>query len=125
MVFTSWRSDIDVINAGLDIIALTSLNEGTPVSLIEAQAANKPIVSTRVGGIADVVIENETALLSNVSDVKTFTDNLLELVENDEFRKALGKTGMNHVQEKFSVERLVANTANLYRELLVKKNPKK
>ena len=125
LVFTSWRSDIDVINAGLDIIALTSLNEGTPVSLIEAQAANKPIVSTRVGGIADVVIENETALLSNVSDVKTFTDNLLELVENDEFRKALGKTGMNHVQEKFSVERLVADTANLYRELLLKRNPKK
>ena len=125
LVFTSWRSDIDVINAGLDIIALTSLNEGTPVSLIEAQAANKPIVSTRVGGIADVVIENETALLSNVSDVKTFMDNLLELVENDEFRMALGKTGMNHVQEKFSVERLVADTANLYRELLVKRNPKK
>ena len=46
------------------MIALTSLNEGTPVSLIEAQAANKPIVSTRVGGIGDIVLENETALLS-------------------------------------------------------------
>src|SRR4030095_442473 len=53
LIFTSWRSDIDVMNAGLDVIALTSLNEGTPVSLIEAQAANKPIVSTRVGGIRD------------------------------------------------------------------------
>jgi glycosyltransferase involved in cell wall biosynthesis len=56
LVFTSWRSDIDYINAGLDIICLTSYNEGTPVSLIEAQAANKPIVSTRVGGISDVLI---------------------------------------------------------------------
>src|SRR5687767_3214470 len=51
LIFTSWRTDIDVVCAGLDIIALTSLNEGTPVSLIEAQAAGKPVVSTRVGGI--------------------------------------------------------------------------
>ncbi|RYF80511.1 MAG: glycosyltransferase, partial [Chitinophagaceae bacterium] len=60
LIFTSWRSDVDVINAGVDIVALTSLNEGTPVSLIEAQAANKPIVSTRVGGIGDIVKEGRT-----------------------------------------------------------------
>ena len=61
LVFTSWRGDVDTINAGLDIICLTSFNEGTPVSLIEAQASNKPIVSTRVGGISDIVVEGETA----------------------------------------------------------------
>jgi glycosyltransferase involved in cell wall biosynthesis len=82
---------VDLINAGSDIIALTSFNEGTPVSLIEAQAANKPIVSTRVGGIEDVVKENETALLSDVNDKKTFFDNLLMLVENDELRSKLGR----------------------------------
>ena len=48
LTFTSWIKEIDVACAGLDIIALTSLNEGTPVSLIEAQAANKPIVTTNV-----------------------------------------------------------------------------
>lgn len=122
LIFTSWRSDIDVINAGLDIIALTSLNEGTPVSLIEAQAANKPIVSTRVGGIGDVVIEGETALLSNVNDTESFRKNLLELVENDEFRSCLAKKGAGYVRQKFSVERLVNDTANMYRELLSKKN---
>src|SRR4029079_11280582 len=84
LIFTSWRNDIDVINAGLDIIALTSLNEGTPVSLIEAQAANKPIVSTRVGGIGDIVLENETALLSDINDSTSFQKNLLKLVDNDE-----------------------------------------
>ena len=121
LTFTSWRSDIDNINAGLDIVALTSLNEGTPVSLIEAQAANKPIVSTRVGGIQDVVIENETALLSDVNDVAGFQKNLLELVENDELRNCLGKKGSEHVQQKYSIERLTADMANLYRELLTKK----
>jgi len=119
LIFTSWRNDIDVINAGLDIIALTSLNEGTPVSLIEAQAANKPIVSTRVGGIGDIVLENETALLSDINDIGLFKENLLKLVENDECRKSFGKKG-DHVQRKFSVERLASDMSNLYYELLDK-----
>ncbi len=124
LVFTSWRNDIDCVNAGLDIIALTSLNEGTPVSLIEAQAANKPIVSTRVGGIGDVVLENETALLSNLSDPLGFREHLLTIVENDELRNCLGRNGRSHVHEKFSVERLVKDMRDLYHELLENKNSK-
>jgi glycosyltransferase involved in cell wall biosynthesis len=122
LIFTSWRNDIDVINAGLDIIALTSLNEGTPVSLIEAQAANKPIVSTRVGGISDIVLENETALLSDTNDVKSFQENLLRLVENDELRRSFNQKGSDHVQKKFSVDRLANDMSNLYFELLDKRN---
>jgi len=121
LIFTSWRTDIDIVNAGLDIIALTSLNEGTPVSLIEAQAADKPVVSTRVGGISDIVIEKETALLSDVNDVESFKKNLLLLVENDELRNSLGKKGADHVQQKFSVERLADDMATLYRQLLSNK----
>lgn len=121
LVFTSWRSDVDVINAGLDIICLTSYNEGTPVSLIEAQAANKPIVSTRVGGIADVVAEGETALLSDVQDKEKFSDDLLMLVEDDEFRKRLGCKSHEHVMERFSYQRLVKDMSQLYFELLSKK----
>jgi len=120
LIFTSWRNDIDVINAGLDIIALTSLNEGTPVSLIEAQAASKPIVSTRVGGIGDIVLENETALLSNINDITSFRENLLNLVENDDLRRSFHKKGADHVQKKFSVERLASDMSNLYYELLDK-----
>jgi glycosyltransferase involved in cell wall biosynthesis len=120
LIFTSWRNDIDVINAGLDIIALTSLNEGTPVSLIEAQAANKPIVSTRVGGIGDIVLENETALLSDINDITSFRENLLKLVENDELRNSFNKKGADYVQKKFSVERLADDMSNLYYELLDK-----
>ena len=125
LIFTSWRNDIDVINAGLDIIALTSLNEGTPVSLIEAQAANKPIVSTRVGGIGDIVLENETALLSDINDFTSFQENLLRLVENDELRNSFNKKGADHVQEKFSVERLAYDMSHLYYELLDKANFKR
>jgi len=119
--FTSWRSDIDVINAGLDIVALTSLNEGTPVSLIEAQAANKPIISTRVGGIGDIVIEGETALLSETNDADAFKQNLLKVVDDDGLRKCLGKNGTDHVQQRFGVKRLASDMGALYRELLSKK----
>jgi glycosyltransferase involved in cell wall biosynthesis len=121
LVFTSWRSDIDVINAGLDIVALTSFNEGTPVSLIEAQAANNPIVSTRVGGIQDIVQEGETALLSDVTDATSFSDNLLRLVEDDELRFRLGNNSRQYVLKKFSYQRLVKDMSDLYYELLDKK----
>ena len=124
LVFTSWRKDIDTICAGLDIIALTSLNEGTPVSLIEAQAAGKPIVSTRVGGITDVVLENKTALLSAITDEKAYCNNLLQLVNDVSMRQGFSNAGREYVLSKFGYQRLVADMSNLYRDLLDKKNHK-
>ena len=122
LVFTSWRTDVDTICAGVDIIALTSLNEGTPVSLIEAQAAGKPIVSTRVGGIADVVLENKTALLSDITDEKAYCNNLLQLVNDVSMRQRFSNAGQEYVLNKFGYQRLVADMSNLYSELLDKKN---
>jgi glycosyltransferase involved in cell wall biosynthesis len=121
LVFTSWRSDVDVINAGLDIICLTSFNEGTPVSLIEAQAANKPIVSTRVGGIADIVIEGQTALLADIQNTELFCNHLLHLVEDDELRYQMGAYSHEHVINHFSYQRLVTDMSRLYYELLERK----
>lgn len=118
LIFTSWIKEIDYVNAGLDIIALSSLNEGTPVSLIEAQAANNPIVSTNVGGIENIVLENKTALLSEVGDVESYAKNLLCLLENDALRAEMSQGGWDHVQEKFSAERLANDVTLLYKELL-------
>lgn len=121
LIFTSWRNDIDFVNAGLDIITLTSFNEGTPLSLIEAQASNKPIVTTDVGGIRDVVGENETALLSQIGDNLVFMNNLLNLVEDDNLRFKLGGNGFKYVEYKYNYERLVKDTSELYKNLLLKK----
>ena len=119
LTFTSWIKEIDLACAGLDIIALTSLNEGTPVSLIEAQAANKPIVTTNVGGIENVVIEGITALLSHSkTDAEEFAKLLLELTENDEKREQFGKVGWEHVRNKFHFTRLVSDMSELYSSLL-------
>ena len=116
--FTSWIKNIDVVNAGMDIIALTSLNEGTPVSLIEAQASCKPIVATRVGGVSNIVQHNETALLSESNCLEGFSENLLKLVESKELRHDLGENGWARVNEKFHYSRLISDMSTLYNTLL-------
>ena len=115
--FTSWITDIDVALAGLDIVALTSKNEGTSVSLIEAQAAGKPIVSTNVGGIENIVIPNETALLSNINDEQLFAENMSSLIEDDNKRMAFSQKGA-HVFKNFHYDRLVNDIEKLYYQLL-------
>lgn len=122
LTFTSWIKDVDVSNAGSDIIVLTSYNEGTPVSLIEAQASGKPIVSTRVGGIANIVKEGETALLCQSGDVDTFAAHLLALIEDDRLRGDMSDRGTAHVMEHFSHLRLARDMSDLYRRLLSQKN---
>lgn len=117
--FTSWVKNVDFVNSGSDIIALTSKNEGTPVSLIEAQAGNRAIVSTRVGGIEDVVIPDETALLSDPNNTEAFQQNLLKLTSDDDLRRALGERGWSFVKDKFHYERLARDVAALYERLLV------
>ncbi|MFT3885976.1 MAG: glycosyltransferase [Flavobacteriales bacterium] len=118
VTFTSWIKEIDIVNAGLDVVALTSLNEGTPVSLIEAQAANKPVVSTRVGGIENVVLEGRTALLSAPDDVAGLSTNLLRVIEDDALRGRMADEGWGHVRQRYHYTRLVADTATLYERLL-------
>ncbi len=118
LTFTSWIKEIDVALAGSDIVALTSFNEGTPVSLIEAQAANKPIVTTNVGGIENVVIPKQTAFLCDNNNLKQFSEALLQLVEEEKTRSAMSEKGWNHVREKFHFTRLVKDVENLYHLLL-------
>ncbi len=118
LTFTSWIKNIDYVNAGLDIVTLTSLNEGTPVSLIEAQAANKPIVSTNVGGIENILIPNITGFLVENNDIDKFTEYLLALIENDYLREKMSKEGWSFVKDKYHYTRLVNDMKKLYFSLL-------
>jgi len=114
---TSWIKEIDRVNSGMDIICLTSLNEGTPVSLIEAQASGKPIVSTKTGGIENIVLENITALLSEKNDLHNFSKNLLSLVNDSNKRKLFSKFGLEKSKD-FHYDQLVNNIKNLYENIL-------
>lgn len=119
VIFTSWQAEMDMVFAGLDIVCLTSLNEGTPTSLIEAQAASLPIVSTNVGGVADTVIENQTAFLTAPNDVNDFVEKLEILVNSATIRKEMGEKGFVFVNEKYNHKRFINDTVNLYQDLYI------
>jgi glycosyltransferase involved in cell wall biosynthesis len=115
---TSWITDIANFNAAMDIICLTSNNEGTPVSLIEAQAANLPIVATDVGGVRDVVLPDDTALLVPKNDTALFAEKLLTLIEDEKIRQKMSQNGWNFVKTSFDYTSLVLKMENYYRKLM-------
>ncbi|GAB5416433.1 MAG: glycosyltransferase family 4 protein [Crocinitomicaceae bacterium] len=118
---TSWITDIASFNAAIDLICLTSNNEGTPVSLIEAQAACIPVISTDVGGVRDIVKDGDTGFIVPVNDAHLFAEKVLELVENEKKRQKMSQNGWTFVKDTFHYNTLAANMDRLYKELLEKK----
>ena len=118
---TSWIEDIGTFNAAMDVICLTSKNEGTPVSLIEAQAAGIPVITTDVGGVRDIIIEDETGHVVPLERQDLFIEKLLDLIENEKKREKMSQNGWNHVEQKFHYMTLVQNMEKLYSRLLTEK----
>lgn len=123
VVFTSWIRQIDIALAGLDIVVLTSLNEGTPVSLIEAQAAAKPIVSTDVGGVRDCVQADLSGYIVAM-DPQSIATKLETLAGDEALRKKMGEAGRAFVMSRYAYQRLVFDMRMLYMQLVAnrKKN---
>lgn len=115
--FLGWRRDLDRVYADLDVVVLTSRNEGSPVSLIEALAASRPVVATRVGGVPDLVDDGVTGLLAAVDDVDAVADAVVGLAASPERARAMGSAGRQRVYPAFGAERLVADVDALYRTL--------
>ena len=115
---TSWIKDIGTFNAGMDIICLSSNNEGTPVSLIEAQAANIPVVTTDVGGVKDILLEGETGFVVPKNNPEIYAEKVLLLIEDEKKRKKMSQNGWTFVEEKFHYTTLVKNVEAYYRVLL-------
>lgn len=117
---TSWIKDIATFNAGMDIICLSSDNEGTPVSLIEAQASGVPVISTDVGGVKDILDEGNTGFVVPKKDPEAFGEKLQMLIENKEIRAKMSQNGWNFVRDKFHYTTLVKNMEDYYAELIEK-----
>ncbi|HEY9404259.1 MAG TPA: glycosyltransferase [Pyrinomonadaceae bacterium] len=148
VTFTGTRSDPENFYPALDIVALTSLNEGTPLTLIEAMANARPVVATAVGGVVDLVggavengagrrgvgatnnevataVEGEAAYIVcergvrvQTGDAEAFCEALRLVVADEELRREMGERGRAFVSEHYSKERLVRDMLNLYSELL-------
>ena len=106
------------IYADLDVVALSSLNEGTPVSLIEAMAAARPVVATRVGGVADVVLDKKSGYLVQSKDAEGLARGILDLLRAPEKARRMGLIGRAAVHPKYASDTLLANVERLYLELL-------
>jgi glycosyltransferase involved in cell wall biosynthesis len=118
-IFTSWIKEVDTALAGLDLVCLSSKNEGTPVSLIEAQAAGKYIITTNVGGIKDILNTN-CGMLSEVDNEIDFKNNLLNAVDNYKTVTKNSSVAKQEVIQKFSYQRLCKDVDELYKKLLNK-----
>jgi len=121
--FIGFRDDVGPLYAAFDTVALTSANEGTPVTLIEALAAGLPAVATDVGGVSDVVPDGEAGFLVPPGDVAAVADCLERLAGDAKLRARLGETGSRFVRERYSVPRLVEDMDALYRSLLAEAEP--
>lgn len=117
VLFTSWRSDIEVIIAGSDIIALTSLNEGTPLTLIEALLSKKAIITTNVGGIKDFVFNNKNGLISPLI-INEYASKLIQIVENKNLMLRLGENGFQDAYDIFNEKVYTNNIQKLYKSLI-------
>jgi glycosyltransferase involved in cell wall biosynthesis len=109
------------VYAALDLLALASLNEGTPVTAIEALAAGVPVVATNVGGVPDVVQDGQTGVLVPAGSSDALGVAIAALLSDPAPRQKLASAGQRDVLARFGRERLVADMDALYRFLLREK----
>jgi len=117
MNFLGWRNDIGLILSASDIAILCSDNEGIPLTLIQAAQAGLPIVSTDVGSISDIVINDETGLLTELSSEALF-DAITKLLADPTLAVKLGKSGQERAKNYFTSEAMVKHHERLYSQLL-------
>jgi glycosyltransferase involved in cell wall biosynthesis len=115
--FVGWKQDMVPVYAALDVLALTSDNEGTPVTVIEAMAAGVPVVATAVGGVPDVIRDGETGWLVPPGDVPALSRAWLEALRRDAKVENVIVSARREVLERFGQERMISTMADLYRQL--------
>ncbi len=112
------RSDVSRLLRAADVFLLSSINEGIPLTVIEAMAAGLPVVSTAAGGVGEVVLDGKTGLLAPVGDAEGLARHLLHLSENAAERKRLGDAGRERAFALYDEEQMLASYERLYREML-------
>ncbi len=116
--FLGWRRDLARIYADLDVAVLCSANEGSPVSLIEAMAAGRAVVATRVGGVPDIIEDGLTGLLTPASDPAALADAITVAITDVDRRRQMGEAGRKRVYPAYTADRLVRDVEHLYEQLL-------
>jgi len=116
--FLGWRRDLERVYADLDVAVLTSRNEGSPVSLIEAMAAGRPVIATRVGGVPDLVEDGLNGMLAEADDVEGVARAIESVLMAPDRGLAMGAAGRKRVYPAFGAQRLIDDIDRLYSNLL-------
>jgi lipopolysaccharide/colanic/teichoic acid biosynthesis glycosyltransferase/glycosyltransferase involved in cell wall biosynthesis len=118
VVFSGWRRDLPDVYSDLDVLVITSRNEGTPVAAIEAMASRCPVVATRVGGVPDLIEDGSTGLLVRYRDAAELSESVLRLLDDASLVERLTAAAQARVRAEFTSTRLVTDIAALYERLL-------
>jgi len=131
LVFSGTRRDAEFFYPALDIVALTSQNEGTPLTLIEAMLNERPVIATAVGGVVDLLGDAVSSVAGKVPfticergirvqprDAAGFAAGLARLIGDAELRHSTGESGRKFIGQNYSKERLLDDIGSLYRELV-------
>jgi glycosyltransferase involved in cell wall biosynthesis len=119
VTFLGWREDIEVVLAAADFVLLTSDNEGTPLSLIQAGMVGIPVIATNVGSTNEIVVNGETGLLTDLS-VKQLSDAVVKVATDSVLRAKMGNAGKEYTMARYGVPRLVKDHQDLYLKLLAR-----
>jgi len=112
-----WQSDIEKVLAAAEIVVLTSDNEGTPLSLIQAGMAGLPVVTTRVGSVPEVVLDGTTGIVTSL-DIQEIADALEKIANDSDLRVRMGSLAQEFTLANFGIKRLVNDHEELYKKLI-------
>ena len=127
VIFTGTRRDLERVYPELDVVALTSRNEGTPLTLIEAMASGRAVISTAVGGVVDLLGQPlsrgpiticERGIRVPPDNASAFAAGLAKLAADSTLRRELGERGLLYVSNNYSIQRLISDIQSLYADLL-------
>lgn len=118
VVFTGKRGDMANVYAALDLFVLPSLYEGLPIAVLEALAAKKAVIATRVGAVSEVVLDGKTGLLIEPADTEALQNAILRLAADAGLRQTLGENGAALVSERFSAQSMTAKYLQVYQTLV-------
>jgi len=116
---SGWVLDMQRIYAGIDIMSLTSLNEGTPFTVIEAMAAGVPVVATNVGGVGDLIQNNKYGLLCRSEDEQDMAQKILQTINESHPTEQRCRLARDFVMENYSRNRLIRDLDQLYTRLFL------
>jgi L-malate glycosyltransferase len=118
VIMTGFLNNLERVLPDLDIFLMSSKTEGLGTSILDAFASGVPVVATRAGGIPEMVIHEETGLLSPVSDYQDLGENIIRLTGDTGLRKRLIRNAREMVMENFTKEKTAARTLEVYREII-------